>query len=275
MKSLQKAAAMTFLVMLWAGVGCNASAQPGQSKIEPGQPTTAPERSGMQIDPQATDALKRMSQALAKAQALSFETQMVSDRTSPGGQLVQMTRHGKVLVSRPDKVFAEVTGDDGNYALWYDATSLTFLNRSANTYAKIQVPASIDKMLDYLADKYDATIPLSDLLFPDPYAVLTEKVESGVYLGLHEVGGRKCHHLLFTQANVDWQIWIDAGEPPVPRKVVIVHKDQPGSPECAVLLDKWNLAAQPPADAFRFTAPKDANEIPMDQLIESRRGGKP
>ncbi len=225
--------------------------------------TTAPR----QIDPEADQALKAMSDTLAAANSFSYESSQSMDQKDENGRMVRISRQGRIIVSRPDKAYAEVSGDDGRRALWYDGGSLTLMDKDSKEYAVIEVPDSIDRMLDHVMEEYDVTFPLADLLFPDPYSVLTDKVQTGTSLGKDLAGGQECQHLLFTQENVDWQIWIEIGKQPLPRKVVITMKKEPGSPQFVALLDKWNLAAAPAADTFVFQAPKDAKEVPISELL--------
>ena len=74
-------------------------------------------------------------------------------------------------------------------------------------------------------------LPLADFLYADPYAVLMEGVTYGRYLGIHQAAGVACHHLAFSQDTIEWQIWIDAGEKPLPRKLVISYVQEPGEPQ--------------------------------------------
>jgi hypothetical protein len=129
-------------------------------------------------------------------------------------------------------------------------------------------------MLDFLNKEYDVTIPLADLLFADPYAALTQRVESGVYLGRHTANGTLCHHLLFTQENVDWQIWIDAGPQPLPRKIVITQKNERGAPEYVAEMSGWNFAPAVADDAFSVKPPAGAQAVDMATLW-SEKGNAP
>ncbi len=56
-------------------------------------------------------------------------------------------------------------------------------------------------------------------------------VQRGEYLGIHEAAGVPCHHLAFEQATIDWQLWIDAGKDPLPRKLVITYKTEDEVPQ--------------------------------------------
>jgi hypothetical protein len=110
-------------------------------------------------------------------------------------------------------------------------------------------------------------IPLADFVYEDVYARLMESVQRGVYLGIHRVGDVPCHHLSFEQESIDWQLWIDAGEKPLPRKLVIAYKTEDEVPQYAVTIGKWNLNPDVPEELFKFEPPEGAErfEFPSAQ----------
>jgi hypothetical protein len=155
----------------------------------------------------------------------------------------------------------DVEGDDAKRAFWYDGKTVTVLDREANVYATTEVPPTIDAALDYLVNQYDLILPLVDFLYSNVYGVLTEQVESGNYLGVHMLGNRKTHHLVFRQELVDWQIWIDEGKKPLPGKLIIHYKRERGCPRYTVVFDEWNLSPSMKEDIFHFVAPTNALKV--------------
>ncbi len=109
-------------------------------------------------------------------------------------------------------------------------------------YAVTEMPATIDETLEVASERYGVTVPLADLLYSDLYSTLITKAQTGQYLGLHRAGEHTCHHLAFAQDAVDWEIWIEAGEKPLPRKVVINYKQQPATPRYVATLHRWDVA---------------------------------
>jgi hypothetical protein len=219
-------------------------------------PTAPAVRPG--IDPKADDVLRRMGASLAKATTFSFTVHDFTDQVLDSGQKVQLAKTIKVLVRRPDALVTDTKGDVVDRRFVYSGTKIDLLDRADNVYAEQTVPGKIEDMFDFLASKFGITAPLSDLAFPDPYAVLTERVRQGVYLGVHDVMGTKCHHLAFRQEGLDWQIWLDDTPESLPRKVVITYKEQPGHPQYTAILSDWNLNAVPADDAFKFVPPDGA-----------------
>lgn len=231
-------------------------------------------RSRMDIDARADEALRKMSAAIGGAKAFSFRSVATMDEPAATGQLVQVTRENRMVVRRPDRLVVESQQGDDTMFLWYENKALTLLDKVANTYATIGVPGRIDEMLDDIANNYGLTLPLVDLLFSDPYRVLTAETQMGRYVGLHEVDGVKCHHLLLTQETIDWQIWIDAGKEPVPRRFVVDYKSYPGRPEFSAVLRDWNLSAPVGDELFKPTIAKDAKKVELAELFEATETGE-
>ena len=109
-------------------------------------------------------------------------------------------------------------------------------------------------------------LPLKDVLFSDPYAVLSEGITYGRYLGIHQAAGAACHHLAFSQETIEWQIWIDAGDQPVPRKVVITYVDEPSEPQYTAVFRRWKLEGPVPEGLFTFEAPEGARKIDVKSM---------
>jgi hypothetical protein len=85
-------------------------------------------------------------------------------------------------------------------------------------------------------------------------------------LGTVTVLGVSCQHLAFTQANIDWQVWIEDGPMPTPKKIVITYKDEEGSPQYTALFSKWDFDTKLPDFVFSFDPPAGAQKIDIMEL---------
>ncbi len=222
------------------------------------------------IDPRADQALRRMSAAIGGAQSFAVSATTTMDELLATGQLAEFSRQTRIVVRRPDRLFAEIHTTERAWLLWHAGSDLTILDKKAGTCASARVPEPIDDMLDELAAKYNLTMPLADLLFADPYKVLTADVLTGRFVGTHEVNGVECAQLLFTQENVDWQIWIEADKAPVPRKVVIDYKNLPGRPQFTAMLSDWSLSAAAGDEQFKPVLPKNVTTIEIARMLEEK-----
>jgi hypothetical protein len=213
------------------------------------------------LDPKADKVLKSMGAALAERTSISFDSHAIADQYTPDGQKVQYAKNQKVMLHRPDKLAVDVTGDIEDLRFRYDGKQVALYNPRSNSWGKTQARGSIDDTLDMLAGKYGMALPLADLVFADPYACLTERVRSSQYLGVGYVFDVKCHHLAFRQESVDWQIWIEDGDRPLPRKVVITFKESPGHPQYTAFLSNWNLSAETTDATFALAPPAGAKQV--------------
>jgi hypothetical protein len=213
------------------------------------------------VDPKADEVLKRMGALLAGAKSFTFKSHSTVDQALDSGQAVQVARNQRVVVRRPDGVAAVVDGDLEDLSFWYDGKRVTVLNRRTNSYGVTDAPPTIDATFDMLAEKFGLVIPLADLLFADPYKTLIAGARSGEHVGVGYVFGTKCDHLAFRQAGVDWQVWVEQGERPLPRKVVITYKESPARPQYTAYLSEWDI--NPPVKDEQFVAkvPEGAKKV--------------
>ena len=202
--------------------------------------------------------LRQMSDYLRAADDFSFRTEVTTERVLDSGQKLHFSRRAEVFVRRPNKLYVEVRGDLENERIWYDGELFTILDLEHDEYEQASVRGDLDAALDHMAQTYGESSPLADLVYSNPYAILIENVETGMYIGLHEVRGVKCHHLAFTQKNIDWQIWIEDGARPVPCKAVITYKGIESVPQFTAVLYDWEFAPHLPDSLFTFYPRQDA-----------------
>ena len=75
------------------------------------------------------------------------------------------------------------------------------------------------------------------------------------HIGLGVVDGVECEHLAFRGPDTDWQIWIEPGAKPMPRKYVITSKTVAGAPQYTLRIRDWKTDAIADADTFVFKPP--------------------
>jgi hypothetical protein len=237
-------------------------------------PATAPAFPSA-VDPKADEVFRKAGDLLASAKRFTYDAHAVSEQVLDSGQKVQFARNLKLAVRRPDGVAATVVGDREDLAFVYDGKTVTLHNRGDNVYGSTPAPAAIDDMFDMLAEKFAMTLPMSDLLFSNPYKALIGRVRSGRYLGTGYVFDTKCHHLAFRQEVVDWELWIEDGPRPLPRKLVITYKEAPGDPQYTAYLSNWNLSADVPDARFSFAPPPGAKKVDFTEPVDAGAGPRP
>ena len=219
------------------------------------------------IERRAQDILKKMSDVLAATPRFALEAEETFDELKDNQPRIQLTNSRRVVVVRPSRFVSDVAGDTLNRSVWFDGQTITSLDKVQNQYASLNAAGTIDSVLDMMMELFDIVVPLADFLYADPYAVLMEDVTYGRYLGIHQAAGIPCHHLAFAQETIEWQIWIDANNDPLPRKIVITYVTEPGEPQYSATITKWNLKPEIPENLFQFKVPQGAERVEPAELL--------
>ena len=111
-------------------------------------------------------------------------------------------------------------------------------------------------MLNFARTSLDIVAPAGDLLQRNAYDILMTDVSSGFVVGKGIIEGVRCDHLAFRAPHVDWQIWIEDGARPLPRKLVITTRDVVNAPQFAVVVTRWDLQPKQTDGMFTFTPPR-------------------
>jgi hypothetical protein len=218
------------------------------------------------IDPQAEKLLRRMSDYLAGRKQFTAKTENTIEAVLATGQKLQFTSPATVSVWRPNRLRADRKGDILNQEFFYDGKTLTLYNRKENLYATTAAPPTIDAMLDFAREKLDVIAPGADFLYTNSAEKMLKEASSGFVVGPAAIGGVKCTHLAFRGQEVDWQIWIDDGDKPLPRKFILTSKQVKGEPQFTVLVRSWDLTPKLTDREFMFVPPKGAKKIEFLQM---------
>jgi hypothetical protein len=243
------------------------AAAPTASGSQP-QAAARTEESGDQVDPRATQILRRACTVLADSHAFTFHAEINFDQVMPSEVKLQFAGASDFAVRRPNALAVDYESDLGAKRLWYNGKTLTIFDAPTMTYASAPVPPSIDGMLESVAEMHNLTIPLADLALSNPCEKISNKILFGSYVGVGDVAGVACDHLAFAQSNVDWQIWIQRSGKPLPRKVVINYRMTPGLPQYAAVISDWKFPATIPNARFAVQIPKKAVRIKIVDVKE-------
>ena len=226
------------------------------------------------VEAKANKVLLQMSDYLNTLEQFTLHTENSVDVILESGQKVQLSRSVDVFVRRPDRFRANVDGDHIDQELFYDGKSITLFGNDVKYYASLKAPGNIEAALAYAIQAFGLVAPLSDFICRDSYAILTQGVYASFYMGLSNILGMECHHLAFRGEEVDWQVWIESGKRPLPRKFIITSKWVAGAPQFTALLTKWDLTPQLNDSLFAFVPPENAEKITFIPVSETNTPGK-
>ena len=214
----------------------------------------------------ATKILKTMSDYIAGQKSISLTFDADIEVITSEMQKIQFTSSGQVELNRPDKLRAVRTGGYSDIELVFDGKMLTINNKDSKSYAQVDVPGSTDQLIDTLREKHAIVAPGADFLLSGVFGVLTADVINSKHIGVGVVDGVECEHLAFRNLDTDWQIWIETGARPIPRKYVITNKGVVGAPQYTLRIKEWRTAVS--ADAFTFKPAQDAKKVALEALAD-------
>jgi hypothetical protein len=212
----------------------------------------------------AANILKSMTDYLSNQKTLSASFDSDIEVITPELQKIQFASSGQMKLSRPDKLRVRRTGGYADVELVYDGKTISVYGNNAKSYVQADLPGTVDQMIDALQARSGVGLPGTDLLFSDAFDVMTASVLDGEHIGLGVVDGVECEHLAFRGLDTDWQIWIETGAKPVPRKYVITSKMLAGAPQYTLRLRDWKTDAFTDADTFVFKPPAGVTKVDLD-----------
>ncbi len=211
------------------------------------------------VDADARAVLGAMSAHLGGLRSFSVEYAAVDEVVTTEGQKLQFLHSGTLLVKRPDRLHAVRRGAAGTAEMMLDGSSLVMVGRDAGVYLRLPAPTIAAAVEAVQRLGFDA--PGADLLAERPMDGATTDITTGAHVGMTFIDGVEVHHLAFRGVEVDWQIWVTAGDRPLPLRYVILSKTVAGSPQYTLQLRNWTLSPAADPARFVFSPPAGARQI--------------
>ena len=132
-------------------------------------------------------------------------------------------------------------------------------------------PPTIAELFKQVQDKFNIELPFIDLFKWGTNEDDINKIETAIDAGPTTVEGVTCEQYAFRQEGVDWQVWIQLGDYPLPRRLVITTLTDEARPQHSITL-AWNLAPSFNDAAFVFDPPPDAKRVLFEGQTADRPG---
>ena len=254
---LQLTASLLVIALVFCvSAGPHALAKTGHQAASQGKST---------IDPDAMEALNKMGAYLRSLKAFQVDSEVTNDDVLDDGQIITNIKTNSLLSVSPNLLRAELKSDNNDVFLFYDGKNLTVYGKLVNYYATVPAPATTAQLVDKIYSDYGIDIPLVDLFKWGTDESAIRKITSAFDVGPSTVQGITCEHYAFREEGLDWQIWIQLGDYPLPRKFVIRTVTDDARPQHTSNL-VWNLAPSYNEAAFAFDPPAGALRIPLKEI---------
>jgi len=211
--------------------------------------------------------LKAMADYTAAQKSITASFDSDIEVLTPELQKIQFTSSGQLKMTRPDKFRVRRTGGYADVELVFDGKTVSLYGNNAKAYVQADIPGTVDHLIEAIQDKTGGALPGMDLLLSNVFDEMTSGVEESEHIGQGVVDGVECEHLAFRGYDTDWQIWIQVGAQPIPRKYVITSKTLAGAPQYTLRIKDWKTDPIADADAFTFNAPEGATKVGLDSDV--------
>jgi len=212
------------------------------------------------VDPNSLAALDKMGAYLRTLGSFQIKTDTLTDAVLDNGQKVQFAGSADYKVRRPSAFAVTVADDRKVRQFLYDGKTFTIFSPRMGFYATVPAKPTIREMMATAYDKFKIELPLADLFRWGTDDDHRDKITSGVAVGYAKINGVDADQYAFREGNIDWQVWIQRGDKPLPLKIVITDTSDNAMPEYGAVLH-WTTAAKFNDATFAFNPPKDAKKI--------------
>jgi hypothetical protein len=261
-----KIVAPTFIALSLSLVAASPSVAqaPSGTAAPPRSQTDMPEWAGADpianegvVEDGAINALKDMSTYLATLKTAAITAQGSLDVVTNDGQRIQLDGSTNYKIRRPGFV-VDYKSDIKNRRFMYDGKTFTIYSPQLGFYSSVPAPPSNREVLELIYDRFGIALPLEDLFrWAEPgHTDRLQAFQSAYEVGTATIDGVETDHYAFREEDVDWEVWIQQGDQPLPRKLVIVDRTHPERPTFSTRLT-W--AVNPTFADSDFTFVPDAN----------------
>jgi hypothetical protein len=223
------------------------------------------------IQQYALDRLKQMSDKLVASKSFSYRSRSAIELESDTGQFVTFFTESEVALQRPNKLHVKVFGDSPNLQLYFDGSKASAFDTDSNMYAVSPPLSTIDEMLNFVMTKAEINFPSADIMYSDPYAVMTKNLTDATVVGDSMVDGVEVEHFAYRDPAIDWEIWIAKGEKAVPMRLAMKYKLVERQPSFLVEFADWKLNPKLKSNIFEFKAPANGKQIEFGTYLKDKK----
>ena len=221
------------------------------------------------LDPQADALLKKMSDYMGGLKSFSADAFVFDEQVRGDGFKLSVLRSGSIKVQRPNKFYIARKGMIRDQEAFFDGSKLVLHAKRLKAALEIPIRGDINAGLNGAAEPSGNELPARDLLSSDAYTPLIDAVEESIYLGTVDIAGVTCRQMAFRTAEVDWQLWVEEGDRPLPCRYTITEKWVTSAPQYTVTFVNWQVNEDIPASAFEFSAPAGTKTLTVEEFREA------
>ena len=226
----------------------------------PGSTAGAPAMTESQRE--ARELLDGMGKYLASLKSFSMTIVAGYDAVQSNGQKIEFSERHQLTLDRPTRLRMEqITSDGRRDLVLFDGRQMTVFDGDTGAYAQAPQPDTVDDAIIYFVRDLKLRMPLAPLVLTHLPIELKHRFKSVDQVETTDILGVLTHHLAAQSNSVDLQVWVSDGPRPLPMRIVLTYKMDPGQPQFWANLTDWNIHPKITAPMFEFHRPKDAHQV--------------
>lgn len=212
------------------------------------------------IDPIAIQILDGTSDIIGELESCSFEINSSTDFNDPDAGLIKLHKKSTVIFDGPNKMLVRSKGDKGDRGTWYNGEHMVYYSFTENNYVILEAPETTIETIDNVYINYGIEFPAADFFYPSFTDDIIEGFDTVKYLGKKIINNIECFHIKASNKKMDVQFWISNDIYRLPKKFVIIYKEE-NFKQHEATIDNWELNNEFPDSIFEFVPPANASEI--------------
>jgi hypothetical protein len=256
---------------LAAAAGTAAAQQAKGTATGPVQQVPAP-AAVTESQKHAQAILQGMAEFLATAPRFSVSINSDYDVVQASGAKIEFGERRRLVLQRPDKLRVETERSDGSQtAAVFTGKETVLVDTTHKIYASAPQTGGLDESIVHFVSDLGMRFPLAMLLVSRLPVEFERRVRSIDYVERTNLFGVPAHHLAARGDTVDFQVWVRDGAQPLPLRIVLTYKDEPGQPEFRAQFADWNLAPVITPATFQPPILADAQKVQFEAQLAAAR----
>ena len=205
---------------------------------------------GAGIDPEALAALRRMAGFVTALPAFAIRGRTSTELVLDDGQKIRIDSALAVHVRAPGRVHVDVVVDRKTPPGAFDGHAIALQGRQAHCAVGLPSAEGLRALVERPGAGSGIDLPLHELLAlaGGPDGAAASALESALAIGPAAIRGTPCEQYAFRLPALDWQVWIQHGARPLPRRIALTATDDPARPQHCVDLE-WAIESRLPVPA--------------------------
>lgn len=222
------------------------------------------------LDADASAALDGMGAHLRSLSSFRLVSNASTEEVYANGQKLQFLQRTTYTMGGPTLLHVKIETDSQNREVFYNGKTFTIVAPRVGKYLQLPANGTVAEVLTRAYEDWGVDFPVQDLFRWGSPSATAERPKEGFKVGSAKIGDAMTDHYAFRQTGVDWQIWIDQGDKPLPRKMVITNLEDPAQPQYVAYFT-WDVAPAIAATAFDFVPAKTDTRIDLSEFAAAKK----